>query len=59
MKGEARGLTKQSLRADTIGRFQLSRAKDLDEFVGQISSGNVQASIKGYLKNLKSQHRYL
>lgn len=56
---EARGISKQGLRCDTINRFKLNRVHDLNEFVNAVSSEQVQASIKNYLKQLKEKHSYL
>lgn len=56
---EARGITKQLIRSDTVNRFKLNRVNDLKEFVESTSSPSVQVSIKNYLKTLKNQHHYL
>lgn len=56
---EARGISKQVMRRDTINRFKLNRAQDLNRFVSAVSSDQVQASIKAYLKQLKDKHHYL
>jgi len=58
-KGEARSISKQSLRSNTINRFKLNRTQDLKQFVQGVSSEQAQGSIKNYLKQLKDKHHYL
>lgn len=55
----ARSISKLMMRQNTLDRFTLNSQKDLETFVGSISSAGVQETIKNYLRNMKNQHKYL